>query len=183
MMGTEDGLPGFLGDEEDEMDAFLAQRYEMRHQKLATKNKAALSLFLGRGRRVHQVGIVPRYYGELLTWALKRYMEKEGWQTVQTLGYQGKEPIYIDVNTGCGQRENLLMNGQVLAEKGKKTSRLIITVAVNPRGLNSILTEGPAKKKEEVHGFVAGVLALSREQNFYRGKKLEFSGGEWPLLG
>ena len=33
--------------------------------------------FLGKGQRVHDVGIVPKYYGELLTWALKRYMDKE----------------------------------------------------------------------------------------------------------
>lgn len=173
-MGTEDSSLGVTDGEEDEMDAFLARRFEMRHQKLVSKNRTALSHFLGKGRRVHEVGIIPRYYGELLTWALRRYMEKEGWQAVRTLGYQRREPVYIDVNTDCGQRENLLMNGQILIEK--EDGRLIITVDINPRGLNSILVEGPAKKKEDIRGFVAGVLALAREHNFYRGKKLEFTG-------
>ena len=173
MDAEEDSLGTIEGDG-DGMDEYLVRRrYEMRHQKLASRNKTTLGLFLGKGRRVHEVGIVPRYYGELNTWALRRYMEREGWQVVQTLGYQLAEPVHIDVDTGCGRRENLLMNGQMLVEK--EASRLIITVAINPNGRNSILVEGPSKKLEEVRGFMAGVRDLGREQNFYRGQKLEFA--------
>ena len=80
-----------LGDEEkeeeEEVDAEVSGRYERRHQRLGEKNKAAVDRFLGKGQRVNDAGIFPKYYGELLTWALKRYMEEKGWQVAQTLGY------------------------------------------------------------------------------------------------
>ena len=162
-------------EEEDgeEAETAVADRYEGRHQRLEEKNKAAVERFLGRGQRVHEVGIVPRYYGELLTWALKRYMGKRGWQVAQTLGYRGREPVYIDVNTNYEQRENVLMDGQMLVKRG--SSRLIVTVDINLRWRNSVLVEGVASIKKEVSEFVVGVLTTAREQNFYRGKKLEFA--------
>ncbi len=36
--------------------------------------------------------------------------------------------------------------------------------------------EGPSSKKEQAGSFVTGVMTLMKEQNFYRGKKLEFAG-------
>ena len=161
------------GDERHEYDECLARRIEMRHQKQGGKNKRTLGLFLGGGRRVHEAAIVPWYYGGLLTWALKRYMEKEGWQAVRTLGYELGEPVHTGVNTGCGQQENLLANGQLLIEK--EASRLVVTVKIHPLGTNSVLVEGPANRRDEVRGFMAGVCTLAREQNFYRGEKLEFA--------
>lgn len=158
----------------EQIDTAVAGRYERRHQRLEGKCKAAADRFLGKGQRVHEVGIVPRYYGELLTWALRRYMEGEGWQVVQTLGYHGREPVYIDVNTDYEQRENLLMDGQILVKRGD--SHLIATVDINLRWRNSILVEGAARRKEEISEFVTGVLATAQEQNFYRGKKIEFAG-------
>lgn len=160
--------------EGDEDDPEIAERYESRHQKLEAKNKATVDRFLGKGQRMYDVAMVPRYYGELLTWALKRYMEQEAWQVIQTLGYRRKEPIYIDVNTGHEQRENLLMDGQMLLRKG--STRLIVTADINLQWRNSVLAEGQSSTKEEITKFVVGVLTTAREQNFYRGKKLEFAG-------
>jgi len=161
-------------EDEDEEEAETLDRRTSRHDRLANKNKTAIARFLGRRKRVYDVGIVPRYYGELLAWALKRYLEKEEWQIVQTLGYHSREPVYIDVNTDCNQRENLLMDGQLLLQKGE--DRFIVTVDINLRWRNSVLVEGPASKKEQTGAFVAGVMAFAKEQNFYRGKKVEFAG-------
>lgn len=155
------------------VDTTIADRYERHHRKLEEKNKVAIACFLGKGQRVYEVSIVPRYYGELLAWALKRYMEKKGWQVMKTLGYRGSEPVYIDVNTDYEQCENLLMDGQMLVEKDG--SRLIVTVDINLHWRNSVLVEGSARRRQEVSEFAVGVLTIAREQNFYRGKKLEFS--------
>lgn len=174
-MGTEEHLLETSEEEEgEEVDAGVAGRYERRHLRLGEKNRAAVDRFLGKGQRVYEVGIIPRYYGELLTWALKRHMEREGWQVAQTLGYHGREPVYIDVNTDYDQRENLFMDGQLLVQRGE--DRFIVTVDINLRWRNSFLVEGPAIKKEQIGTFVAGVMTLAKEQNFYRGKKIEFAG-------
>jgi len=160
--------------QEEGVETGMAGRLARRHQALERRNRPAIDRFLGGGQRAYQVGIVPRYYGELLTWALQHYMNSEGWQVARTIGYQGREPVYIDVNTDHEQRENLLRNGQMLVRRGE--SRLVVTVDINLQWRNSVLVEGPARKGGEVIRFVQGVLAMAREQNFYRGKKIEFAG-------
>jgi hypothetical protein len=156
-------------DEEDEEIEILGY-HANRHERLAGKNKTVIDRFLGRGKRAYDVGIVPRYYGELLAWALGRYLEKENWQVVRTLGYHTREPVYIDVNTDYNQRENLLRDGQLMVQRGEE--RLIITVDINLRWRNSVLVEGPAQRREEVRAFIAGVMALAEAENFYRGKAM-----------
>jgi cell division protease FtsH len=173
-MAAEERLLEAIEDEDEEEEIETLDRRATRHERLASKNKNAIDRFLGKRKRVYDVGIVPRYYGELLAWALERYLEKEGWQVVQTLGYHSREPVYIDVNTGFNERENLLMDGQLLVQKGE--DRFIVTVDINLRWRNSILVEGPASKKEEAGSFVNSVMNLMKEQNFYRGKRLEFAG-------
>ena len=77
-MGAEERFLEAIEEEEDgEVDTRVSGRLERRHQRLGEKNKSTVDRFLGKGQRVHDVGIVPKYYGELLTWALKRYMDKE----------------------------------------------------------------------------------------------------------
>ncbi len=173
-MEAEERLLETIEDEDEEEEVEALDRRTTRHERLTSKNKTAIDRFLGKRKRVYEVGIVPRYYGELLAWALQRYLEKEGWQTVHTLGYHSREPVYIDVNTDGSRRENLLMDGQLLVQKGE--DRFIITVDVNLRWRNSILVEVPAPKKEQAGSFVTGVIALMKEQNLYRGKKIEFAG-------
>ncbi len=155
---------------EPEEDCYLARR----HEKLTRKNRGVLDAFLGEGKLVSQVGLMPRYYGELLTWALDRYLKENGWEVTQALGYHGREPVYIDVMTDVDKQENLIRDGQILAVKDG--CRLVITVDINLQWRNSVLVEGPAEKKEIIDGFVEGVLGIAFERNFYRGKKMAFSG-------
>jgi cell division protease FtsH len=164
----------FLAAVEDSEEPAAAGWRERQRQILERKNRAAIDDFLGEGGRSNAVGIVPRYYGGLLTWALHRYMERERWKIATTLGYRGPEPIYIDVATGAGSCENLLMDGQLLVEKGD--ARFIVTVDVHPGSRGSFQVEGPVDKEEEIAAFVGGVMTIAREENFYRGEKIEFAG-------
>jgi len=159
-------------DDEDEIVGSPAWR-EKQRRRLGQKNRSAINRFLGKSRRTNHVAILPRYYGELLTWALHRYLEREEWKIIATLGYRGPEPVFVNVNTG-DETENLLMDGQMLIEKGD--IRYIVTVDVNPRWRGSIQLESPAKKKKEMADFIVGVLAIAEKENFYRGKNIEFSG-------
>jgi len=164
----------FLAALEDGEELVAAGWREKQRQRLERKNRPAIDEFLGEGGRSNAVGIVPRYYGGLLTWALHRYLERERWKIATTLGYRGPEPMYIDVTTGAGSCENLLMDGQLLVEKGDV--RFIVTVDVTPGSRGSFQVEGPADKEDEIAAFVGGVMTIAREENFYRGKKIEFAG-------
>ncbi len=142
-------------------------------KRLERKNRAAIEKFLGDGSRTNVAAILPRYYGELLTWALHQHLERTNWEIAGALGYRGPEPVFTDVATG-EKVENLLMNGQLLVAKGD--IRFIVTVDINPRWRGSIQLEGSLKRRKEMEEFIAGVLDIVEEENFYRGKKIEFSG-------
>jgi cell division protease FtsH len=167
---------GFLvtPDESEEGEESAIQNWRARqHKKLQGKNQSTIDKFLGRGSRHYVTGIMPGYYGELLIWALLQYLKRTGWKIVDTLGYREPEPVYADVNTGS-ETMNLLVSGQILVEKDK--DRYSITVAVNPILRGSVQMEGSAEKKEGMSQFIADVLTIADVENFYRGKKLEFSG-------
>lgn len=177
-MSVEERLADVLDDEDEEEEedgvpSYLSWRRQQRH-RIQRKNRETINEFLGAGRRSNAVGIMPRYYGELLTWALHRYLERENWKVAATLGYGGPEPVYIDVSTGYGTHENLPVCGQLLIERNEE--RLIVTIDVNPRYYGSAQVQGPAEKKDEVEAFVDGFMNVAREENLYRGKKIEFGG-------
>jgi len=148
------------------IDGLVAQRYDRER-----KRSAVIGHFLGGGEKVDAAVIEPRYYGELLAWALHRYIEVEGWEVVKTVGYRSPQPVYINVNTGCGECQNVLRDGSLFVKKG--SDRFAITIDANLRGYNSVVVTGPARRKKQVHEFANGVHNLAKEQNFYRGEKLE----------
>lgn len=143
-----------------------------QREQIRRKNEATISGFLGKGPRTTQVAITPSYYCGLLTWALKRYIEREGWKIVDTLGYRDPEPYYIDVNTDYDKHENLLMRGQLLLEKDG--FRFVITVEACPRCDGSVQAQGPEQQEEAIESFLKGVMKIAKEENFYRGKRIEF---------
>ena len=111
-------------EEEDEEECLMVETpgwRERQARRLKQRNRPAINRFLGRGRRTNQVVILPRYYGELLTWALHQYLQRQGWKVAATLGYRGPEPVFTDVDTG-GKTENLLVDGQLLIEVSVLTS-------------------------------------------------------------
>jgi cell division protease FtsH len=163
-----------IADQEDEEPEMLtiSKRLIERRRRLQHKNEVTIDSFLGKGQRVSAVAILPRYYGELLTWALYRYMGNERWRVKATLSYCAPEPVYIDVGTDYNKCENLLRNGQLLVEKGNY--RLIVTVDINLQWRNSVQVEGLASMKKEVDKFIDGVKDIIEGKNFYRGKNIEF---------
>ena len=171
-MSAEERFLEVIEEEEDEEPVAPGWR-ERQRQRLQGKNRAQIERFLGKGSRTNVSGILPRYYGELLTWALHRHLEREIWRIASTLGYRGPEPVYAEVNTGS-ETVNLIMDGQMLVARGD--SRFIVTMDVNPRWRGSVQLEGLAGEKEEMAEFVAAVLAIAEKENLYRGKKIEFSG-------
>jgi cell division protease FtsH len=58
----------------------------------------------------------------------------------------------------------------------KGDDRLTVTVDVNLRSYNSVLICGQICNKKKILEFAIGIETIATEQNFYRGKKLEFAG-------
>jgi len=162
-----------MEEDDEEEEIMESPGWRERKHRLQKKNRESINRFLGRGRRTISVAIVPRYYGELLTWALHQYLERGDWKVTATLGYHGPEPVYVNVDTG-GVIVNLLMDGQMLIEKGD--IRCTVTVSVNPRVRGSVQLEGPVKNRKEMEESIAGIVDIVEKENFYRGKKIEFSG-------
>lgn len=172
-MSAEERFLNAMDEEEGEVfeEAPMTSRLREELHRAQRKNRAAVNEFIGKGQRIRAVAIFPRYYGELLAWALQRYIEREGWIVVRTLGYREPEPIHLDVNTDYDNIENLLINGQMLLEKGG--CRLIATLEINLRWRNSVQVEAPARIKKDVDKFINGVRVIVDRENFYRGKNLE----------
>lgn len=160
-------------EEEDEEPSYLSWRRKQK-QRIRRKNQATIHEFLGPGRRTAAVGIMRKYYVELLTWALHRYLERNRWKIAASLGKGGPEPVYVDVSTDYGTRENLLVCGQLLIER--EIERFKVTIDVNPRYGGSVQVQGPAEKKDGIEAFVAGFMTIAKEENIYRGKRIEFGG-------
>jgi cell division protease FtsH len=147
-------------------------RFPRRAERLHQKHKAAITDFLGEGNFIDAVVIKPRYYGELLTWALYRHAKLEGWTVMRTMGYRSPSPVFIDVDTGDGASQNLLRDGLLFIRKGD--TRLIVTVDIYARSYNSIVICG--SDKEKVLEFREGVETITSKENFYKSKALEFAG-------
>jgi len=144
-----------------------------RREGLKRRNKPVIDNFLGKGNRANAVLILPGYYSELLAWALQRHIERKGWKIICALGYHSGQPSYVDVSTDCDKSENILMDGQLLLERDH--SHFIATVDLLWLRRSSVQVEGPARKKNEIEEFVNQVKSIAREENFYRGKKIEFA--------
>jgi len=158
---------------EDEVFTEEDQVNRKRH-RIQLKNKATIENFLGNGQRANSAAILPRYYGELLTWALHKCIEKDEWKIVKTLGYSRPKPSYTDVETDYSQSVNLLIDGQLMLERGD--SHFIVTVDVNLVWRTSIQIEGPSERTEEIERLIEDIKVVAREKNIYRGKKLEYTG-------
>ena len=158
------------GDEEGDISLNWHERQQKKRQM---KNKPAIDKFLGREARTYATGMLPRYYGELLAWALCQNLKRNDWKIVDTLGYREPEPIYCEVDTGS-EKLKLLIGGQLLVEKDN--DHISVTVDINPGHRVSVQMEGPTQNKQRIDQFVEDVMTIARDENFYRGKKIEFAG-------
>ena len=158
------------GDEEDDISMGWHERQRKKRQM---KNKPAIDKFLGKGTRTYATGMLPRYYGELLAWALYQNIKRKDWKIINILGYREPEPIYDEVNTG-DEKLQLIIGGQILVENDN--DRISITVDINPRCRASVQIEGPEEHKQVIDQFVEDTMTIAKNENFYRGKKIEFAG-------
>jgi len=158
-----------LNMEEDDDDGNPYANIQAQQKRSAK----TIARFLGPGKKSDAPIIVPRYYGDLLSWALQRYIEAEGWKVVSILCYSHPAPRYTDVNTDYDQYENILCGGRLLLQKEGK--RLLATIHATSMRPASLVVTASSNATDEAHQFAEGVHKSTREHNLYKGKKLGFS--------
>ena len=133
------------------------------------RNLDIIRQFLGKGKQVHSPIIRPRYYGDLLAWALQRYLQSEGWKVAKTLGYYGSIPRYTDVNTDYDKYENVLCFGSLLLQK--EDNRVVASIKADSE--HPALLVIASHRKKEGQTFAEAVGNIAKGQTLYLGKKLQ----------
>jgi cell division protease FtsH len=141
-----------------------------RHGSRTKLLNASIEAFLGAKEKVKAAVIEPRYYGELMAWALQHYIEGEAWKVVGTTGYYRAEPIYMDVNMAIDKSRKVVMNGCLFLDRSG--DRIAVTIDANLNSYNYVVVTGPACREKQVNEFAEGVKRIIKEENFYRGKKI-----------
>jgi len=128
--------------------------------------------FLGKEETENVVVSLPMYYGDLLSWALRYFLENSGWHVNNIFGYHEQRPVYSDALVGYELRQSLLRDGIVFIEKDD--GRLVITV----NGLlNYVLITGSSDCKELADEVAHWIRIIAKTCNFYRGGKIELMRG------
>ena len=78
--------------------------------------KGIVDGFLDDDNRAQEAIVFPRYYGELLAWAVDSVLKLKGAEIKRVIGYFSTEPIYTEVNTDYTEKQNILADGRILAE-------------------------------------------------------------------
>jgi cell division protease FtsH len=142
--------------------------------ELVRKNEAAIKSFLGTHRITSEIVVFPAYYGELLAWACKRYMEREHWQTAGIIGYHYSEPVYANVSTDYHETERVVVDGQLLVDS--RNHRLLVTVDARGCPRSQVRVEGSTKNKCEIKEFACGIKTIAEKENYYRHNNISFNG-------
>jgi len=141
-------------------------------ETLKNRHNTHINEFLGSSNIVNVAVILPHYYSCLLTFAVHRYMETQGFNIIRTLGYRFPEATYTQVNFGNRKSQNLLKSGIHFIAKNE--TRFIVTVDVSVRPYSSVVISGSASYKDKVTEFANGVTTTAKTENYLKGAKLEF---------
>lgn len=143
-----------------------------KSKRIHKKNLETIRTFLG-GARQQQVSVIrPRYYSDLLAWALKHYMEAENWKIIKAMGHDEEAPTYATVNIDYGKKENLITRSYLLLERND--NKVVVSVKINYRCAAQVVVI--ATRKKVAQEFAKGLGELAQGKNLYQGKKIEFGG-------
>jgi cell division protease FtsH len=156
----------------DEDDEEMLPDFVRRSRHIRKRNLETIRTFLGKGRQQQASVIRPRYYGDLLAWAVKHYIENENWKTVKVIGRDAEVPDYTTVDTDYDKKENVLSTGYMLLKK--VDSRAVLSLKRDYHCSASAVIM--SNRKKVVRDFEMGVSELAQGKNLYLGKKIQFGG-------
>jgi cell division protease FtsH len=154
--------------EEDDEETW--PEFERRARRIHKKNRETIRTFLGKGRQEQVSVIRPRYYGDLLAWAVKHYIEKENWKTTKVMGREAEVPDYTTVDIDYDRQENTLSSGYMLLER-EDYCRAVVSLRIDYRSAASVVIV--SNRKKIAQDFEAGIGELAQGKNLYQGKKIQ----------
>lgn len=158
MLEAYDGIPGPFYDP--------IKRYEMPGRK----NSDTINNFGKRAASVEAFGTAS-YYGKLLAWTVNCIITFSGWKSVLIQGYSSERPVFWDIQTDYTKNESCIIDGQMLLEKADV--RLVITIVAR---FGFIEIEAGEEHLDLIRKLIKDIADFIKEHNFYKGKKISFSG-------
>ncbi|ADJ26541.1 AAA ATPase central domain protein [Dehalogenimonas lykanthroporepellens BL-DC-9] len=122
---------------------------------------------LGEGERKTAVVIQPVFYADLVAWALKTWLEREGWRVLKATGNEGQSmPHHETVEYAPDCQAEFMMNG--ILTVARQDTRLTLIVRIKPRCQPQIQITGRVEDASAVTAMAEGLSALIKNENFYR---------------
>jgi cell division protease FtsH len=144
-------------------------------ERMEKRAKGIVDGFLDDDNRAQEAIVFPRYYGELLAWAVDSVLKLKGAEIKRVIGYFSTEPIYTEVNTDYTEKQNILADGRILAEIDRV--KIVLSVSIDYSGLNVATLESTKENEAVITRLAEEIEGYAKNNNFYRGKRLELRSG------
>ncbi len=157
--------PGTLDDIED---------YAEEMHGIAKKVRRTVEEYLGSEHVVDIPLSAPRYYCDLVAWALERQREEGGWKSEQVMGRATGQACYTSVSVAPGKQEVLLQAGIVFLRRHGVP--LVLNVDLDPTDKADVVISAAAGQRRHAEAFARALENRLNEKKLYKGQKLEFGG-------
>ncbi|MFA5368079.1 MAG: ATP-binding protein [Dehalococcoidia bacterium] len=164
----------YLSDDDPDEYERLSRMHRAKYKQYEKKHKEFIARVLGGETNIESVLILPGYYKSLLSWALHTHIAEDGWKIIMKEGYHKAKPQYSDVETGFGEKQNLLVHGVLVLEKDENI--LVAALDQSGPGPGLLIVTGPERIKPVIEAFKDAVENITKERNFYRGQKIQYYG-------
>jgi cell division protease FtsH len=138
------------------------------------KVRQSVSAFLGDGPTIDMPLSIPRYYGDLMAWALDRQRRAGSWEVAHISGRSSAKATYVDVSVAPGKDEQLFYDGVMLLQRGDV--RLAVYLVAEQLLPSTVLVCVAPRHQREGAAFLRGLERRVREKKLYKGQKFEFGG-------
>lgn len=164
----------YLSDDDPDEYERPSRMHRARYKQHEKKHREFIARVLGGETNIEATVIVSSYYKSLLSWALHTHIAEDGWKIIMKEGYHKAKPQYSDVETGFGEKQNLLVHGVLVLEKDENI--LVAALDQSSPGPGLLIVTGPERIKPVIEAFKDAVERITKERNFYRGRKIQYYG-------
>jgi len=142
--------------------------------RISKKMRRTIETFLGDEDIVDFPLSAPRYYCDLVAWALERQCEDGGWKADQVLGHRVSQARYGSVSVAPGKREVLLQGGIVFLRR--RNVSLVVDLNLDPTEKADVIVSAAVGQRRHAEAFARALEERLNEKKLYKGAKLEFAG-------
>ncbi len=164
-----------LHDDYKEIDfGALVESDDDGEQPASRQTRRTVEAFLGSEHILDIPLSAPRYYCDLMTWALDRQRRKGGWKTEQVIGHGIRQARYTSVSVAPGKTEVLLQGGILFLKR--RGIPLVVYVDLDPTDKADVVVVASEEHLRHAVAFARALDARLAAKQLYRGQNIEFSG-------